>query len=525
MLLTDPAEPVAQPLDTDIAVRVRDVSKVYGIWSSPKARLAHPLLTMGAQLLPSSRLARSVDHRTRNMYRDFHALRDVSFDIRKGESWGFIGVNGSGKSTLLKIISGNLRPSAGSVEVDGKVAILDYGAGFNGEFTGRENVYLKASILGLKRRQIDERFASIASFADIGEFIEQPVKTYSSGMSARLGFAIMAHVDADIMITDEALAVGDSFFVQKCMRHIHSFLKKGTFLFVSHSTSDVMTLCDMAVWLENGKVRQIGVSKDVCQAYLSSRDRRISAEYLKSDSDDTGKTVANDTDDSQAEMSARLGPRAPGALHLSSRQVAALRDHFEPSQNQSAVKEARHASFTISQECVRIDEILQGSSGVGGGRVVMVALTRNDGATLASVLGGEEVRLKVTAVADRDLAKPILGFQLMNDRGLTLFAENSSVATQDAPFPLRSGDAVTAQFAFRMPLLPVGDYMFRVGFADGDEHNNALLDVRMDALLLRCETSGARHGLVGVPLLGLSLIREEGAIFKPLQSASGVDET
>src|SRR5713101_5422824 len=210
---TKASESVEEPV-----VQVKDVSKSYGMWSSPRARLAHPILNAVRRVFPVSRIGlKNLEQRTRHMYREFHALQDISFEIMKGESWGFIGVNGSGKSTLLKIISGNLRPTKGSVEVEGKVAILDYGSGINGEFTGRENVYLKASILGLTRKQVDERFDSIAAFADIGEFMDQPVKTYSSGMGARLGFAIMAHVDADIMITDEALAVGDAFFVQKCM--------------------------------------------------------------------------------------------------------------------------------------------------------------------------------------------------------------------------------------------------------------------------------------------------------------------
>ena len=162
--------------------------------------------------------------------REFYALNNISFEIKKGESMGFVGVNGSGKSTLLKIISGNLRPSSGFVEVNGKVVILDYSSGFHGELTGRENIFIKASILGLTKKQINECYDSIVEFAEIGDFINQPVKIYSSGMTSRLGFAIIAHVNADIIITDEALAVGDIFFVQKCMRFIREFLKKGNFL-------------------------------------------------------------------------------------------------------------------------------------------------------------------------------------------------------------------------------------------------------------------------------------------------------
>src|SRR6266508_3922640 len=170
-------EPGALEATERPVVEVKGVSKAYRIWSSPRVRLAHPVLSSLGRIVPLSQLGfGGLEQRVKGMYRIFHALQDVSFEIRKGESWGFIGVNGSGKSTLLKIISGNLRPTSGSVEVEGKVAILDYGSGFNGEFTGRENVYLKASILGLTRKQAEERFDSIAAFADIGEFIDQPVK-------------------------------------------------------------------------------------------------------------------------------------------------------------------------------------------------------------------------------------------------------------------------------------------------------------------------------------------------------------
>ena len=185
MSLLDDIRPTTEPDEASIAVRVSNLAKTYGLWSSPTARLNYPLLTMARQLAPMPRaLAARLDRKRGQLYREFHALEDVSFEIRKGESWGFIGVNGSGKSTLLKVIAGNLRPTRGSVEVDGKVVILDYSSGLNGEFTGRENIYLKTSIFGLTRKEVDRRLQSITDFADIGDFIDQPVKIYSSGMVA-----------------------------------------------------------------------------------------------------------------------------------------------------------------------------------------------------------------------------------------------------------------------------------------------------------------------------------------------------
>lgn len=496
----------ANPVDTDIAVRVKGVSKIYGIWSSPKARLAHPVMTMAAQVLPFSRLVRSLEYRKRNMYRDFHALHEVSLDIRKGESWGFIGVNGSGKSTLLKIISGNLRPSSGWVEVDGKVAILDYGAGFNGEFTGRENIYLKASIMGLTRRQIDERFDSIASFADIGDFIEQPVKTYSSGMSARLGFAIMAHVDADIMITDEALAVGDAFFVQKCMTHIRAFLRKGTFLFVSHSPNDVVSLCQKAVWLEQGRVRAIGSAKEVTDAYLSSVSLRQSKQYLG-----RGEGGAADEKRELEEDEGDASEAAPASGGTVLRQPELAR--LMHSQRPRVVRDPRLEYLNRSPwrndiEIPAFDMDAPGY-GVGGARIEDVTFTDDAGAALPWIIGAEVVHLKIGVRAERDLQSPMIGFQVKDRLGQTLFADNTFLITRERPFSVKAGEIFQAEFEFQMPLLPVGDYVIRVATALGVEHENAMLHCLDNALLLRSTTSGARHGLVGVPMFRIQVsIRE-----------------
>lgn len=495
----DPADP---PFDPDIAVRVHGVTKTYGIWASPKARLAHPIMTMAAQILPFSRVVRSLEFRKRNMYRDFHALHEVSLEIRKGESWGFIGVNGSGKSTLLKIISGNLRPSSGWVEVDGKVAILDYGAGFNGEFTGRENIYLKASIMGLTHRQIEERFDAIAAFADIGDFIEQPVKTYSSGMSARLGFAIMAHVDADIMITDEALAVGDAFFVQKCMTRIRAFLKKGTFLFVSHSPNDVVSLCQKAVWLEHGRVKAIGSAKDVTDAYLSSVALRQSKQYLGR----SGSGVASEGEEPEegsgdsyqiSPASSELELRQPELSHLThSRPPRVIRDPRLEYLNNSALRNDIEIPAFDTGEA---------GYGVGGARIEDVTFTDRDGAVLSWIIGAEVVHLKIDVRAERDLLSPIVGFQVKDRLGQPLFADNTFLITRERPFKVKAGGIFQAEFEFQMPLLPAGEYVIRAATALGLEHDNAMMHCLDNALLLRSTTSGVRHGLVGVPMMRIAM--------------------
>lgn len=205
-----------------------------------------------------------------------HALHQVSLEIARGEAFGIVGANGSGKSTLLKLICGILQPTTGSVDVNGRIsALLELGSGFSPEFTGRDNVYLNASILGLSRAEIDERFPAIERFAEIGDFINQPVKTYSTGMVLRLAFAVSAHVDPDILVVDEALAVGDIAFRQRCMRRIHDLRARSTtIVFVSHDTSDVKALCDRCVWLNQGRIEAIGPAEDVVQRYMLATSRR-----------------------------------------------------------------------------------------------------------------------------------------------------------------------------------------------------------------------------------------------------------
>jgi len=206
------------------------------------------------------------------------ALRDVSFTVAEGEAFGIIGSNGSGKSTLLQIVAGILRPSSGSVTVNGRCStLLELGSGFAPEFTGRQNVYLNATILGLSQEDIEAKFASIERFADIGSFIDQPIRTYSTGMVLRLAFAVIAHSDPRILIVDEALAVGDIAFHQRCMRRIHELRAQGvTILFVSHDTGDVKALCERCLWLDRGVMRGLGEADDIVARYLAStleRDR------------------------------------------------------------------------------------------------------------------------------------------------------------------------------------------------------------------------------------------------------------
>lgn len=240
-------------MSSKFSIKVEQLSKCYQLYDKPQDRLKQMLLS-----------------RSKTYYREFWALRDVSFEIAPGETVGIIGRNGSGKSSLLQMICGTLSPTSGTVTTHGRLAaLLELGAGFNTEFTGRENVLLNAAILGFPQEQMLERMGEILAFSELGDFLDQPVKTYSSGMYARLAFSIAIHVDPEILIVDEALAVGDARFVAKCMRRIKDIQKTGaSILFVSHDVSSVRTLCDRAIWLDKGRMLEQGDVFPVTGRYM-----------------------------------------------------------------------------------------------------------------------------------------------------------------------------------------------------------------------------------------------------------------
>ena len=237
---------------SEVVVRAQQVTKIYPIYDRPSDRLL--------QMLWRGR---------RRYHREFHALEDVSFEVARGRTLGIIGRNGAGKSTLLQIICGTLTPTSGQLEVNGRIAaLLELGAGFNPEFSGRDNVRINAAILGLTPAQIDERFDDMLAFADIGDFIDQPVKTYSSGMYVRLAFSVAIHVSPDILVVAEALAVGDAFFQALCMARMKRMLDDGiTMLFISHDIAAVKALCNDVLWLERGRVRAWGPTDSVASQY------------------------------------------------------------------------------------------------------------------------------------------------------------------------------------------------------------------------------------------------------------------
>lgn len=281
-------------MSSDVAIKVENLSKCYHLYETPRARLKQFLLP---------RIQRNLRLVPRQYFKEFWALRDVSFEVRKGETIGIIGRNGGGKSTLLQLICGTLSPTTGSVQVKGRIAaLLELGSGFNPEFTGRENVYMNAAILGVGKDEIDTRFHEITSFADIGHFIEQPVKSYSSGMVVRLAFAVQAMVDPDILVVDEALAVGDEKFQRKCFSRLEELKAKGTsVLFVSHSAANIIELCDKTILLDQGRQLMQATPERAVRAYQKmiyappEEYAKLVSAYLSGERDDA-KTLDEDTD-------------------------------------------------------------------------------------------------------------------------------------------------------------------------------------------------------------------------------------
>lgn len=261
-------------MSSNVAVKVENISKMYHLYNQPQDRLKQAVLP---------KVQAAVGRTPRKYFREFWALRDVSFEVEKGETLGIVGKNGSGKSTLLQVICGTLTPSSGSVFVDGRLtALLELGSGFNPEFTGRENVYLSGSILGFSKDEMDNWFDDIAAFADIGEFMDQQVKFYSSGMYVRLAFATNIMVEPDVMVIDEALAVGDMRFQVKCMSAIRRKQEAGaTMLFVSHNINTVKSLCTRAIYLDGGRLQEIGPAASVANSYFKKMRNDIDSDLTQ----------------------------------------------------------------------------------------------------------------------------------------------------------------------------------------------------------------------------------------------------
>jgi|GEM_PF-1703264 ABC-type polysaccharide/polyol phosphate transport system, ATPase component len=394
-----------QPLDDDILVSVRNAGKMYRIYDQPIDRLKQ-MLSRGKK----------------NYGREFWAVRNVSIEVRRGETVGIIGRNGSGKSTLLQMIAGTLTPSEGDILVRGRVAaLLELGSGFNPEFTGRENVYLNGAVLGISREEMERRFDDIVAFADIGDFIDQPVKTYSSGMMVRLAFAVQASIEPDILIVDEALAVGDVFFQQKCYRHLEVLRERGTaVILVSHGMGDIKQFCQRTLFLNQGAPVFYGNSADAVAQYL-----------LLEQQDLLQVTTNHDSNDS-----------------FEFKEEYTLPDVYWPPQ----------------EAFVDVSSLPQTSNGMV--RCVAVAVCDAQGQPCQLFKQGDRVSFFYEFEVLQDIGTPLCGIELHNDKGITVHGKNS--LQYDDPGPVPSTLPAGARLRCRQDVelrIAVGEYTFEVGLA------------------------------------------------------------
>ncbi|MGA3308019.1 MAG: ABC transporter ATP-binding protein [Xanthobacteraceae bacterium] len=448
------------------AIQVENVGKSYLIYQAPHDRLKQSIVPrLQRAFTPLARLAgRTIQPRL--YYREFWALRDVSFEVAVGETVGIIGPNGSGKSTLLQLICGTLNPSTGRVQVRGRVgALLELGSGFNPEFTGLENVYMNGTVLGLTRAEIDARLDDILAFADIGDFIDQPVKTYSSGMGVRLAFAVMAHIDADVLIIDEALAVGDAFFQQKCMRWLRKFREHGTVLFCGHDTGAVTSLCHHAVWLDHGSMRAAGPAKDVCEAYMATVYART-----------TG---------------------------LSDKSV-------RPAKRDPELKSTIDRKIDLSQ-IVEVLEFNENSASFGTGDAVILdaRVLSLGGKELGLIRGGEEVQVIVKIRANVDIENPIVGFHVKDRLGQPLFGDNTYLQYSGSNLRVMAGETIEAKFVFELPFLRSGEYSVTAAIASGTLEHHVQHHWLHDSMIFKVHSPFRNGVMIAIPMRSITLEIED----------------
>lgn len=406
-------------MSSEIAIKVENLSKCYQIYEQPRDRLKQFVLP---------RLQRLSGLPPKMYYREFWALRDATFEIKQGEIVGVIGPNGAGKSTLLQILCDTLSPTEGEVATQGRIsALLELGSGFNPEFSGIENVYLNGSILGLSREKITGKIQEISDFADIGDFINQPVKSYSSGMSARLAFAVAVCVEPEILVVDETLAVGDILFQAKAIQRMRDLMDRCTVLFVSHSLSTVKSFCNRAILIDHGKIVRDGPAHEICDQYEITMQERLLARGKLTDAASLGSSPRKDTDFGFVDAD----PNFPESG-----------DEFR--------------------------------SGSGALRVVRGDLLVN-GRPSSQASFGDQLTLRLVIIATRGVeAGAIVGYMVRNANAVDVFGRNIYNERQSLP-EMATGRRVIVEFSFTC-LLTYGRYSISLG-VKGEPHISDFFDV------------------------------------------------
>lgn len=398
----------------EVTIDVKNLSKAYKLYEKPMDRVKEALMKGSC------------------LHKDFYSIKDVSFTVERGETVGIIGKNGAGKSTLLKMITGVLTPTTGTINLSGTVsALLELGTGFDAERNGIENIYLNGRINGLSKKEIDDSVDAILEFADIGDFIYQPIKTYSSGMLVRLAFACAINVKPEILIVDEALSVGDVRFQQKCYRKIREFKEKGTVLFVSHDTGAIASFCDRVIWLDEGRIYKIGEPMEIIEEYLTYMRYEVKR--------DENNTSSNSTT------------------------IVGNLQNVEQNENNTCILE-------FGNEAAGFTKIL---------------LLNEEHQLISQVRAGQEIIIRMEIDVQREVEFPILGFNIKDTLGNELVVTNTVFEKVKMPI-LEAGKSYCFEWKFAFPCFHAGEYPIDIALAEGTYQNHEQIHFVSDALILKC---------------------------------------
>ncbi|MEA5569988.1 ABC transporter ATP-binding protein [Calothrix sp. UHCC 0171] len=411
----------------EIAISLKNVSKCFKRYNHPADRLQEILLP------------------GKNRSEEFWALRDIELEIPRGETVGIVGRNGSGKSTLLQIIAGTLTPTTGEVKVNGRVsALLELGSGFNPEFTGRQNVFFNGRILGLSQKEIEDKFDEIASFADIGDFIDEPVKTYSSGMFVRLAFAVAINVDPEILIVDEALSVGDGVFVHRCMAKIKDFQDaNGTILFVSHDLGSVNRLCSSCYWLNNSRIVEKGSPVDVSKSYQAWMYDRINEGI---------REKANNSQDLENNRNTKTSID----LIAGDKQTEKLKINSFTGNNFLAFPNTKRF-------------------GTGRCEILSLEMQNITGKKIGFIMPDETLIVSAKIISHDRVENPIFGIMMFDRLRVDIAGWNTSQYKYKLP-AFEKGQIISVSFAITWPHIKSDTYSLEPAIADGSQENNEMLD-------------------------------------------------
>lgn len=393
----------------DVVIEVKNISKTFNLYNTP-----------------ADRVKEALDIRKKSYHKSFIALKNIDFNVLRGETVGIIGSNGAGKSTLLKIITGVIAPTSGSVYVDGRIsALLELGTGFNPEYTGIENIELNGKMLGFSKKEMEKRIEKIRRFADIGDYIFQPVKNYSSGMFARLAFAVAISIEPEILIIDEALSVGDVFFQNKCYQKFDELKEMGTsILFVSHDISTVRKMCSRVLWIEQGKQLRFGDSNAVCNSYFDSQLVKINR--------------AND------EAFDKM------ILEMQDKNCATVYD--------------KYPEIMIAENSILNDNV----------RIISAFVKKEDDYRVKLLKPGEKYIAGVVVEFETNMDGVIVGVSFDNIKGITMFSFNTFIAFNKG-LSFKKGDTIEFDFSFKCPFVRSGSYEMSPAVGIGTQKNHSIL--------------------------------------------------